>query len=101
MNDDNSAHGETSVAVSGARASVMVGGDSGDGGTNRGGLVGTSVFIGQLHAGSLGGLGYATMSAGSSEGESEGVLHLDSGRTVRVSVSLFCGGGGFSQRKRC
>ena len=71
----------------------MVGGDSGDGGTNRGGLVGTSVFIGQLHAGSLGGLGYATMSAGSSEGESEGVLHLDSGRTVRVSASLFCGRG--------
>ena len=41
------------------------------------------------HAGSLGDLGrYATMSTGSSEGESEDVLHLASGRTVRVSVSL-------------
>ena len=41
------------------------------------------------HAGSLGDLGrYATMSAGSSEGESEGVLHLASGRIVRVSASL-------------
>ena len=53
------------------------------------------------HAGSLGGLGYATMSVGSSEGESEGVLHLASGRTVRMSASLFCGRGEVSQRKRC
>ena len=54
-------------------------------------------YGGFRHAGSLGGLGYATMSAGSSEGSNEGVLHLASGRTVRVSTSLFCERGGQSE----
>ena len=72
----------------------------------------TLVFASFRHAGagtlvggaSLVGLGRdATMSAGSSEGESEGVLYLVSGYTVRVSTSLFGGRGGegFSQRKKC
>ena len=70
----------------------------------------TLVFASFRHAGagtlvggaSLVGLGRdATMSAGSSEGESEGVLYLVSGYTVRVSTSLFGGRGrGFSQRKK-
>ena len=57
---------------------------------NGGGLFGLTLGSASFrHAGSLGDLGrYATMSTGSSEGESEDVLHLASGRTVRVSVSL-------------
>ena len=57
---------------------------------NGGGLFGLTLGSASFrHSGSLGDLGRCdTMSAGSSEGQSEGVLHLASGRTVRVSVSL-------------
>ena len=69
-----------------------------------GGLFDITLFFASFrHAGagtlvggaSLVGLGRdATMSAGSSKDESEGVLYLVSGYTVRVSTSLFGGRGG-------